>query len=243
MVTEAAARRSGRTAGARGRVSARVADRAGAAGAAGARKQSSSEQRRVRGASANEPQKLSAAEQRKIADAIQTIREGREQRALGEWKIRQGIHDLDLAGWSQRKIARLAGVSQPEVSRRLKRRSLEPGKVDPRDLIMRRATGQITTEEMVEGLQKLRTIGRAPTRASAFDSAASVTGNARQLVNAFREGLLSEDEYETLRKQFDRRDERKPGDRRENRVRGDRVDSREVLRGELRNSPKQPRSN
>lgn len=205
----------------------------------------------------------------KVAEAIQSIREGREQRALGEWKIRQGIHDLDLAGWSQRKISRIAGVSQPEVSRRLKRRMLDAGKVDPRELIMQRATGEITTEEMIAGLQKLRRIGRAPTRASAFDSAAGVTGNARQLANAFREGLLSEDEYEELRKQFDRRDNRQPNDRvdmredrrsnagidrrqtdSEGRRSSARVDPREDLRRRVesrahgtRTSPKRPSSN
>ncbi|MCC7128499.1 MAG: hypothetical protein IT192_06770 [Microbacteriaceae bacterium] len=238
-MTEASARRSGRTAGARGRASTRVAKRSVAAEVAGEAAAGAAEQH----GRATGQQELSAAEQRKVAEAIQAIREGREQRALGEWKIRQGIHDLDVAGWSQRKISRLAGISQPEVSRRLKRRSLEAGRVDPRELIMQRATGQITTEEMVEGLQKLRRIGRAPTRASAFDSAASVTGNARKLASAFREGLLSEEEYEALRKQFDRRDQRDPSDRRESRQTGDRADTREDLRGELRNSPKPSRSN
>lgn len=136
---------------------------------------------------------------RRTRQAVEAIAEGREQRELGERKIRRGIFELHDAGWSQREIAKLAGVSQPEVSRRLKRRALESRSTDLREAILQRAAGQITTEQMLERLSAMPLTVRAPGRRSAHDAAATVTGTAKQLVNALHQGLLTEAEYEQLR--------------------------------------------
>jgi len=143
--------------------------------------------------------KPGAAVSRRARQAVETITEGREQRELGDRKIRRGIFALHDAGWSQREIAKLAGVSQPEVSRRLKRRALESRNAEPREVILQRAAGQISSAEMLERLGAMPLTVKVPGRRSAYDGAATATGTAKQLVNALHQGLLTEAEYEQLR--------------------------------------------
>ena len=131
--------------------------------------------------------------------AVEAIAEGREQRELADRKIRRGIFALHDAGWSQRDIAKQAGISQPEVSRRLKRRALESRSVEPREVILQRAAGQITTKQMLEQLRSMPLTAKTPGRRGAYDGAATATGTAKQLVNALQQGLLTEAEYEQLR--------------------------------------------
>ncbi len=114
-------------------------------------------------------------------------------------KIRRGIFALHDAGWSQRDIAKQAGISQPEVSRRLKRRALESRSIEPRDVILQRAAGQINTSQMLEQLSAMPLTVKTPGRRGAYDGAATITGTAKQLVNALQQGLLTEAEYEQLR--------------------------------------------
>jgi len=136
-----------------------------------------------------------------VRNAVNAIVEGREQRELADRKIRRAIFALHDAGWSQRDIAQQAGISQPEVSRRLRRRKLQSDGLEPRDVILQRATGQITTEQMLNRLGALPLTANAPGRSGDYDGAATTTGTAKQLVSAFHEGLLTEEEYEHLRAQ------------------------------------------
>ena len=58
-----------------------------------------------------------------VRAAVLSVLHSREQQHLAEMELRRGIFDLADLGVSQRDIARLAGISQPEVSRRLTRRA------------------------------------------------------------------------------------------------------------------------
>lgn len=127
------------------------------------------------------PAKPGATSSRRARQAVEAITEGREQRELADRKIRRGIFALHDAGWSQRDIAKQAGISQPEVSRRLKRRALESRSIEPRDVILQRAAGQINTSQMLEQLSAMPLTVKTPGRRGAYDGAAIITGTAKQL--------------------------------------------------------------
>jgi hypothetical protein len=131
-----------------------------------------------------------------VIDAVQS----RRTRELANLESLRAIRDLHDKGVSQRQIAKWVGVSQAEVSRRLKRRSALPGGVSPREIALRRAAGRISTEEMMHELSKLTYTSVVPDASAAFDGGASGTGTAKQLASSFQEGLLSRDEYENLRR-------------------------------------------
>ncbi len=132
--------------------------------------------------------------------ALRDVFEGREHQEYAELKLRRGIFALHDAGVPQREIAKAVGISQPEVSRRLRRRALRTQAVGPRDLILQRRVGAIGTEEMIRRLAAMRLTVKSPGKRAAADGAASTTGTAKQLVAALREGLITEAEYETIRK-------------------------------------------
>jgi hypothetical protein len=52
---------------------------------------------------------------------------------------------------------------------------------------------------MMQELSGLTYTSVVPGHEASFDGAASSSGSARQLAASFQEGLLSKDEYETLR--------------------------------------------
>ncbi len=132
--------------------------------------------------------------------ALRDVFEGREHQEYAELKLRRGIFALHDAGVPQREIAKAVGISQPEVSRRLKRRPLRSQAAGPRDVILQRRVGAIDTEEMLRRLTAMRLTVRAPGKRGAVDGAASVTGTAKQLVAALREGMITEAEYEAIRR-------------------------------------------
>ncbi|MFZ4895414.1 winged helix-turn-helix transcriptional regulator [Plantibacter sp. Mn2098] len=130
-----------------------------------------------------------------VADAVRS----RDRRHLADLDVRRSIFELADGGVSQRDIANLVGISQPEVSRRLKRRALTPVDPSPRELIQRRSAGLLSTEAMMEALSTMILTSQPPTRAARFDPGATSTGSAKQIAASFQEGLLSKAEYEQLR--------------------------------------------
>lgn len=145
---------------------------------------------------------------RAVRAAVVHVLRSREQQHLAEMQLRRGIFKLADLGMSQRDIAALAGISQPEVSRRLSRRELTTDRPSPREVISQRDGGQIDSEQMVRELSRMRMTHRTPKRGGAYDSAASATGTAKELAAAFQDGLISEQEYETVRKAIAERTDR-----------------------------------
>jgi predicted transcriptional regulator len=129
-----------------------------------------------------------------VIDAVQS----RQVRELADLKILRSIFKLNDQGVPQRRIADLVGLSQPEVSRRLKRRSLTPVDVSPREIALQRAAGLLSSAEMMRELSDFTYTSESPSRESAFDGAASSGGSSRQLTASFQEGLLSQEEYDAL---------------------------------------------
>lgn len=134
-----------------------------------------------------------------VRKAVEGLVQGWDQRELAELQIRRGIYQLADLGASQRDIARLVGLSQPEVSRRLRRRALAPEVVSPREVILRRAAGLIDSREMIETLSTMPLTAKVPGRSGAYDGAAAASGTAKQLMAALQDGLLTEGEYESVR--------------------------------------------
>ncbi len=83
--------------------------------------------------------------------------------------------------------------------RRGRRQALHPEQPTPRDVILQRAAGQIDTAEMLQTLCAMPMTAKVPGPRSGTDGAASMTGTARQLMAAFHQGLLTEQEYEAVR--------------------------------------------
>jgi ParB-like chromosome segregation protein Spo0J len=131
-----------------------------------------------------------------VVDAIRS----RDLRELADLDVRRSIFRLTDEGVSQRQIAKIVGLSQPEVSRRLKRRSLTPVEPTPRELILRRAAGVLTTKAMMDALSSMVITSAPPSAAARFDGGATSTGSAKQLAASFQDGLLTRNEYEKLRK-------------------------------------------
>jgi transcriptional regulator with XRE-family HTH domain len=119
---------------------------------------------------------------------------------LADLDLRRSIFRLNDEGVSQRQIAKIVGLSQPEVSRRLKRRSLTPAEPSPREIVLRRAAGVLSTKAMMDALSSMTMTSATPSEAARFDGAATSTGSAKQLAASFQDGLLTKNEYEKLRK-------------------------------------------
>lgn len=133
-------------------------------------------------------------------EAFERLLQARERRELAERDIRRSIYLLADGGMSQRAIASAAGLSQAEVSRRLARRRGDDAERTPREVIMQRAAGEIDTARMLSELIEMSMTHRAPSKSAAFDNAATIRGAVKQVAAAFQEGLLSEAEYEQIRR-------------------------------------------
>ncbi|WP_382309958.1 winged helix-turn-helix transcriptional regulator [Herbiconiux sp. UC225_62] len=131
--------------------------------------------------------------------AVQRALLSRSQRELADLHLRRDILRLDDEGLSQRTIAELVGLSQPEVSRRLKRRRLASFEESPREIILHRAVGDCTSEQMMQRLLAMTMTSSTPSADAAHDGAVSASGTAAQLGQAYLDGLLTEKEYDQLR--------------------------------------------
>lgn len=135
----------------------------------------------------------------RVKKAVRDALEGLEYQQLAKLKLNRAISALADAGITQRDIAAMVGMSQPEVSRRLKRRELHARRPGPRDVALERLAGDLTSEQMIKKLTEMRLTAGTPGKAGAYDGAASATGTKKQLMEALREGLLTDDEYEAVR--------------------------------------------
>lgn len=109
----------------------------------------------------------------------------------------RAVLDAVEAGWSQRQIARLIGVEQPEISRLLKAARLRPEVRErtPREVLLRCAVGEIAHEEMMSELEGWDyTFGGPPEDGLGADS--YVRGSWDQIERAA--DLLSDDDYQRL---------------------------------------------
>lgn len=145
---------------------------------------------------ASDDSPLEASMRAAVADAMRA----RAQRELADLELRRSIVRLGDAGMSQRRIAELVDISQPEVSRRLRRRELVAMEVTPREVILRRQAGLIGTRAMMNELSRMTMTTTPPSPAAAYDGSASTRGTAKQLTRSFQEGMLTKAEYEKLRK-------------------------------------------
>lgn len=134
-----------------------------------------------------------------LEEALLDAYRSRERRELAELDTWRSILALADRHVPQRTIADIVGLSQPEVSRRLRRRDLVPRDAEPREVILRRAVGDISTKQMMDVLSSMPLTSSAPQGPARFDGGASTRGTARQLATALREGLLRRSEYERLR--------------------------------------------
>ena len=109
----------------------------------------------------------------------------------------RAVLDAVEAGWSQREIARLIGVEQPEISRLLKAARLRPEVRErtPREVMLRCAAGEIANEQMMRELEDWDyTFGGPPEDDPVADS--YVPGSWDQIERAA--DLLSDDDYQRL---------------------------------------------
>jgi predicted transcriptional regulator len=139
-------------------------------------------------------------ERQTLQDAVVTAIRSRDRRELADLDLRRSIIRLDDEGVSQRRIAEIVGLSQPEISRRLKRRETTPMQATPRELVLRRAAGLMSTAAMMRELKSMTHTSVRPSGASVDDTAAGDTGSAPQLARAYQDGLLTRAEYDDLRR-------------------------------------------
>jgi len=134
-----------------------------------------------------------------VEDAVADALRVRSQRELADVRLLRVLYRLADERVSQRDIARLVDVSQPEVSRRLKRRELRPVDRGPREVILERAAGELTERQMLAELGDFALTHTRPGMDAALDGAATSGGSAKEVALAYRQGLLTEDEYEQIR--------------------------------------------
>lgn len=131
-----------------------------------------------------------------VRDAVRS----RNRLAVAALEMGRTIIRLHDSGLSQRKIAVIVGLSQPEVSRRIKRRSLVTAEPGPREIIMRRNAGEMSDKDMLGALTNMTLTSVVPSEEARFDGAATSSGTAKQIASAFQDGLLTKAEYERVRK-------------------------------------------
>ncbi|MCP3426393.1 hypothetical protein NBM05_10365 [Rothia sp. AR01] len=134
------------------------------------------------------------------AEVWADLQRQRAVRELADLGIRRDILLLSDLGVSQRRIALHVGLSQAEISRRLARRTLTETRPSPREIMLRRRAGMTSDRQMLHELIHFPYTVRLPEDLSAHDGAATILGTARQLMEAFHEGLLDEREYEEVRR-------------------------------------------
>ena len=144
----------------------------------------------------------SAPSARSVASSLIASRD-QQQRASRE--IERGIQRLASLGITQRDIAALAGLSQAEVSRRLKRTQLSSDIDRLREIVSRRETGALSSSEMVDALAAAVKPRRKPGRVSAYDGASTSSRALAELMQFYKSGAITRDEYSEVRSRLARR--------------------------------------
>lgn len=131
--------------------------------------------------------------------AVKQLVESRRAQEAAAHQVDLGMQHLAALGLTQRDIAVLAGVSQAEVSRRLKRRGLSPDVERLQRIILERSDGKLSSDELVTALTRAVRPGRRPGRASAYDGMATSSSSVRQLMQFYRSGEITRHEYDAIR--------------------------------------------
>lgn len=114
--------------------------------------------------------------------------------------LQRGRRAVDLidSGATPEQIATALGIATTAAQRLMRRRASLSGAVSPEEVILERAVGAVSTAEMIKVLQGMRYTAAPPPEAAWFDPATGSSGTIKQLVRAFQDGLLTEQEYERL---------------------------------------------
>ncbi|UCR88317.1 hypothetical protein [Mycetocola spongiae] len=144
------------------------------------------------------------ADRLELEESAQALIESRYLRELAEIAERRMVFRLADSGVGQRGIAELVGLSQPEVSRRLRRRGLASTEDQVRELILRRHLHQIDRSGFFNALARVDFRPAPPRGAAAFDGGAGDAAVLQQLAEAYLEGILSRADYEQIRQNIAR---------------------------------------
>ena len=129
----------------------------------------------------------------------------RHQQQLASREIERGLQRLASLGITQRDIAALAGLSQAEVSRRLKRKQLTTDVERLREIVSRRESGEMTSSEMMDALTAAVKPHRKPGRLSAYDGSSTSSRTIAELMQFYKSGAITRDEYTGVRTRLARR--------------------------------------
>lgn len=131
--------------------------------------------------------------------AVTSLVSSRQRQELEARQIEKSIHRLAALGVPQRDIAALAGLSQAEISRRLKRANLSPGIERIHEIVLQRADGRLTSAEMIEALAAAVGSRRKPGRISAYDNISTSSRTVAEIMKLYKSGAISKREYDGVR--------------------------------------------
>lgn len=131
--------------------------------------------------------------------AVSTLVANRRRQELAAQAVERSIHQLAELGATQRDIAALAGVSQAEVSRRIKRRHLTTGVERVQEIALQRSEGRLDSAATVDALASAMKRRRSPRRISAYDGASTSSRTAAEFMNLYTTGVITREEYEAVR--------------------------------------------
>ena len=133
-------------------------------------------------------------------DPLARLRELAALTELQELDLRRTVAAAVTAGHSQQVIAEEANLSQPTVSRLIARLQRHPMLLEetPRELLLRRAVGQITTAEMMNRLSDWPWTFGHPDDAAPEGAESWVAGTWDDMIG-FNRDLLREGEYDEIR--------------------------------------------
>ncbi len=134
--------------------------------------------------------------------AVSSLLASRQRQELASREIESGMLQLAAMGVTQRDIAALAGLSQAEVSRRLKRAHLSGDVEKVREIILRRAEGGLSSAEMVAALVSAVGARRTPGRISAHDGASTSSRALAELAKHYKAGTITRHEYDGVRRRL-----------------------------------------
>lgn len=130
---------------------------------------------------------------------VTQIVSSREQQQRASREIERGIQRLATLGVTQRDIAALVGLSQPEVSRRLKREQLSTDIQRLHRIVERREAGELTSAQLVKALGSAVKPRRNPSRISAYDDSSTSSRSVAEVARLYKSGAITRDEYSAVR--------------------------------------------
>lgn len=136
---------------------------------------------------------------------VSSLLTSRQRQQVASREIERGIRRLAAMGITQRDIAALAGLSQAEVSRRLKRDHLSLDVERLRQIVARRDDGTLNSEQMMDALAGAIQPRRTPGRINAYDGASSSSPAIAELMNLYKSEAITRAEYAGVRTRLSER--------------------------------------